>query len=260
MATEVLMPKLGLTMTEGTIEEWKYKEGDAVKKGDILFSVATDKLTNDVECEEDGTLLKILLPEGETAPCKSVIAWIGQPGEAIPDASGAAAPAAAAPAAPAAAPSAASAAAPAAAPTAHADCPAGAYVLATPYAKKLAKEKGYDLSQIPGTGPNGTVVAKDVENFVAGPKTSPMAAKLAAELGVDVSKLDVQGRVMKADVLAAAGVGAAAAPAAEAAAAVESNDEKPVKVNPLRRSIAANMTNSWHTSPRVTYTLSLIHI
>ncbi len=99
MATEVLMPKLGLTMTEGTIEEWKYKEGDAVKKGDILFSVATDKLTNDVECEEDGTLLKILLPEGETAPCKSVIAWIGQPGEAIPDASGAAAPAAAAPAA-----------------------------------------------------------------------------------------------------------------------------------------------------------------
>ena len=116
-------------------------------------------------------------------------------------------------------------------------------MLATPYAKKLAKEKGYDLSQIPGTGPNGTVVAKDVENFVAGPKTSPMAAKLAAELGVDVSKLDVQGRVMKADVLAA-GVGAAAAPAAEAAAAVESNDEKPVKVNPLRRSIAANMTNS----------------
>nr|WP_300273649.1 biotin/lipoyl-containing protein [uncultured Oscillibacter sp.] len=90
MATEVLMPKLGLTMTEGTIEEWKFKEGDAVKKGDILFSVATDKLTNDVECEEDGTLLKILLPEGETAPCKSVIGWIGQPGEAIPGGDGAA--------------------------------------------------------------------------------------------------------------------------------------------------------------------------
>ncbi len=107
MATEVLMPKLGLTMTEGTIEEWKFKEGDTVKKGDILFSVATDKLTNDVEAEEDGTLLKILLPEGETAPCKSVIAWIGAAGEAVPDAAGAAAPAApphplpAAPAAPA---------------------------------------------------------------------------------------------------------------------------------------------------------------
>ena len=116
MATEVLMPKLGLTMTEGTIEEWKFKEGDTVKKGDILFSVATDKLTNDVEAEEDGTLLKILLPEGETAPCKSVIAWIGAAGEAVPDAAGAAAPAAPAAAAP--APAAPAAPAPAAAPAA----------------------------------------------------------------------------------------------------------------------------------------------
>ena len=83
MATEVLMPKMGLTMTEGTIEEWKFKEGDTVKKGDILFSVATDKLTNDVECDTDGVLLKILLPEGETGPCKSVIAYIGEAGEAV---------------------------------------------------------------------------------------------------------------------------------------------------------------------------------
>ena len=83
MAQEVLMPKLGLTMTEGTIEEWKHKEGDTVKKGDILFSVATDKLSNDVEAEADGGLLKILLPEGETAPCKAVIAYIGEAGEVI---------------------------------------------------------------------------------------------------------------------------------------------------------------------------------
>ena len=94
MATEVLMPKLGLTMTEGTIEEWKIKEGEPVKKGDVLFSVATDKLTNDVEADADGVLLKILLPEGETADCKSVIAYIGQPGEAVPGAAPAAAPAA----------------------------------------------------------------------------------------------------------------------------------------------------------------------
>ena len=99
MATEVLMPKLGLTMTEGTIEEWKFKEGDAVKQGDVLFSVATDKLTNDVECDTDGVLLKILLQEGETAECKSVIAYIGQPGEAVPG--GSSAPAAAPAAAPA---------------------------------------------------------------------------------------------------------------------------------------------------------------
>ena len=115
MATEVLMPKLGLTMTEGTIEEWKIKEGQPVKKGDVLFSVATDKLTNDVEADADGILLKILLPEGETGPCKSVIAYIGAEGEAVP---GVAAPAAAPAAAeaPAAAPAAAAAAAPAAGP------------------------------------------------------------------------------------------------------------------------------------------------
>ena len=94
MATEVLMPKLGLTMTEGTIEEWKIKEGQPVKKGDVLFSVATDKLTNDVEADADGILLKILLPEGETAECKSVIAYIGAEGEAVPGAAPAAAPAA----------------------------------------------------------------------------------------------------------------------------------------------------------------------
>ncbi len=253
MATEVLMPKLGLTMTEGTIEEWKFKEGDAVKKGDVLFSVATDKLTNDVECDTDGVLLKILLPEGETGECKSVIAWIGQPGEAVPGASAAAAAPAPAPETAPAAP------VPAAAPAAPAASRlAGTYVLATPYAKKLAKEKGYDLCTIPGTGPNGTVVARDVESFVSGPKTSPMAAKLAAELGVDVSALDVNGRVMKADVLAAAGRSAAPVQAAASAAApADGNDEAPRKVNPLRRSIAANMTNSWLTSPRVTFTYAV---
>lgn len=79
------MPKLGLTMTEGTIEEWKVKEGEAVKEGQVLFSVATDKLTNDIEAETDGTLLKILCQEGETMECKQIIAWIGEEGEEIPE-------------------------------------------------------------------------------------------------------------------------------------------------------------------------------
>ncbi|MBQ9091243.1 MAG: FAD-dependent oxidoreductase [Anaerotignum sp.] len=98
MAVEVLMPKFGLTMTEGTIEEWKVKEGDSVKKGDVLFSVATDKLTNDVEADADGVLLKILVGEGDTAECKSVIAYIGEEGEQAgeaPEATKAEAPAAA---------------------------------------------------------------------------------------------------------------------------------------------------------------------
>lgn len=259
MAQEVLMPKLGLTMTEGTIEEWKYKEGDSVKKGDILFSVATDKLTNDVEAEADGVLLKILLPEGETAPCKAVIAYIGETGEVIAE-GGASAESTAAQA-----PASSAAAVPAKAPAATRD--PGTPVLASPAAKKLAKEKGVDLALVAGTGPKGRITLEDVEAYLTAPKadepaaevkTSPLAAKIAEELGVDVSKIQTDGRVMKADVLAAAGV-CTAAPAAEAAPAIsaDDNDEPPVKVNPLRRSIAANMANSWHTSPRVTYTFAV---
>lgn len=259
MAQEVLMPKLGLTMTEGTIEEWKYKEGDSVKKGDILFSVATDKLTNDVEAEADGVLLKILLPEGETAPCKAVIAYIGEAGEVIAE-GGASAESAAAQA-----PASSAAAVSTKTPAVTRD--PGAPVLASPAAKKLAKEKGVDLALIAGTGPKGRITLEDVEAYLTAPKagesaaevkTSPLAAKLAEELGVDVSKIQTDGRVMKADVLTAAGV-CTAAPAAEAAPAISAgdNDEAPVKVNPLRRSIAANMSNSWHTSPRVTYTFAV---
>lgn len=245
MAHEILMPKLGLTMTEGTIEEWKLKEGDAVKKGSVLFSVATDKLTNDVEAETDGVLLKILLPAGETAPCKAVIGYIGQAGEVIPNGdvgSRTEAPAESA----------------FASNASTVTKTETVSVLASPAAKKYAKENGIDLSRISGTGPKGRITLDDVEAYAAnaksenaGPKTSPMAAKLAAELGVEVSQLDTgAGRIMKADVLKAAGLEAEkSVPAPE-----ESNDFPAVKVNPLRRSIAANMSNSWHTSPRVTFT------
>ncbi len=224
MAQEILMPKLGLTMTEGTIEEWKYKEGDAVKKGDVLFSVATDKLVNDVEAENDGILLKILLPVGEAAPCKAVVGYLGQTGEKFPD---------------------------------TVKDGAATLILASPAAKKFAKEKGVSLEKLTGTGPKGRITLDDVEDYLASMsivkteamtdtsaettvKASPMAAKLAKELNIDMSTINVQGRVMKADVLAAEHT--------------ESNDLPPVKVNTLRRSIAANMTVSWHTSPRVTYT------
>lgn len=246
MATEVLMPKLGLTMTEGTIEEWKFKEGDTVKKGDILFSVATDKLTNDIEADTDGVLLKILLSEGETADCKSVIAYIGAAGETIPRAASAAQEMSQTDAPP-----------KASAQMVTACC--GEFVRATPYARKLAMEKGYDLASIKATGPNGIVVAKDVKSYVAGPKCSPMAAKLADELGVDMAALEVQGRVMKRDVLAAANTAAVKASYEELKEELEaeSNDEKPVKVNPLRRAIASNMVTSWTTSPRVTFTYAV---
>lgn len=242
MAYEILMPKLGLTMTEGTVEEWKFREGDYVKKGDALFSVSTDKLTNDVESEAEGVLLKILLPAGETAPCKAVVGYLGQEGESVPGGTkpdeGTAEPQTET--------------APAAKPG-H-ERRSGEPVIASPAAKKLAREKRIELSLVEGTGPKGRITLEDVEKFLKAEaeklpvKTSPTAAKLAAELGVDTTTLGVEGRVMKADVLAAAeSAGVGRVP--------ESNELPPVRVNSLRRSIAANMLNSWHTSPRVVYTM-----
>ncbi len=237
MSYEILMPKLGLTMTEGTVEEWKFQEGDYVKKGDPLFSVSTDKLTNDVEAEAEGVLLKILLPAGETAPCKAVIGYLGQEGENVPLSKGAdegvAEPQ------------------PEIAPAARQTYQrkSGEPVIASPAAKKLAREKNVELSSVEGTGPKGRITLEDVEKFLTAQsekstvKTSPMAAKLAEELGVDTASLDVQGRVMKADVLAAA------------KESLDDNELPPVRVSNLRRNIAANMLTSWHTSPRVVYTM-----
>ena len=92
MAYELKMPQLGLTMEEGTVSKWMKKEGDAVKVGDVVLEITTDKLTNEVTSEVEGTMLKIVAQEGDDVPVKGTLAWIGQPGEAIP---GAAAPAAA---------------------------------------------------------------------------------------------------------------------------------------------------------------------
>ena len=108
MAYELKMPQLGLTMEEGTVSKWIKKEGDAIKVGDVIVEITTDKLTNEVTSEVDGTLLQIVAQEGDDVPVKGTLAWIGQPGEKVGAApASAAAPAVPfAPAAPAAAPAA----------------------------------------------------------------------------------------------------------------------------------------------------------
>ena len=93
MAYELKMPQLGLTMEEGTVSKWVKHEGDEVKVGDVIVEITTDKLTNEVNSEVDGTLLKIVAQEGDDVPVKGTLAWIGKPGEAV---GGAPAPAAAA--------------------------------------------------------------------------------------------------------------------------------------------------------------------
>ena len=84
MITEIIMPKLGLTMEEGTILDWMKGEGKSVRAGETLLSIETDKVAIDVDAPADGTLLKIVVPVGATVPLGEVIAYIGSPGEAIP--------------------------------------------------------------------------------------------------------------------------------------------------------------------------------
>ena len=83
MAKVIVMPKLGLTMTEGTVSKWLKAEGDAVKEGEPLFEVETDKLTNTIEASASGTLLKIAVPAGGEAKCLDPVAVIGEPGEDV---------------------------------------------------------------------------------------------------------------------------------------------------------------------------------
>lgn len=172
MAYEVLMPQLGLTMEEGTVSQWIKHEGDEVKTGDVIVEITTDKLTNEVASEHDGVLLKIVAQEGEDIPVKGLLAYIGQPGEAV----GGDAPAAAAPAAPVA--EAASAAAPAAAPAPVAAN--GKRIRISPLARKTAAKMGVDYSSIAGTGPSGRIVVKDILAAAEAQKNAPAAAPAAA--------------------------------------------------------------------------------
>ena len=183
MPVEIVMPKLGLTMTEGLIVEWRKKEGDPVKKGDILFVLETEKVTFEVEAPEDGALGKILVKEQETVPVGAVVATLLKPGESAVEVT--AAPAAA-PRAEAASP-APGAAASAAAPVAAA--PAGGRVKATPLAKKVAKELGIDLTAVAGTGPGGRILREDVDKAKATGIQKPAAAAPAPAVPAAEEKL-----------------------------------------------------------------------
>lgn len=193
MAEKILMLALSPTMEDGTITSWKVKEGDVVKKGALLCEVETDKAVMEYESPVGGTVLKILVEEGGSAEIGELIAVLGEPGENIEDilkeAAAAAAPAAEPPAAEAAppspaAPAAPAPAAPAAAPAFPASAPTGAawegplgyggYPRSSPLARKIAQERGLDIRAIPGSGPEGRVVKRDVEAFIAaGGATAP---------------------------------------------------------------------------------------
>jgi pyruvate dehydrogenase E2 component (dihydrolipoamide acetyltransferase) len=181
-------------MESGTIVKWLKREGDAVEKGDLLYEIDTEKVTQEVEAEASGVLLRITVPEGEV-PVGETIAWIGDAGETIEapttdgkaaaapiDATAPAEPAEAPPAEPAEAPPAEPADGPPAEPETRApeQTPpareAGERVKASPLARRIARERGLDLAGIVGTGPEGRIVAEDVERAASAP-TAPVTAE-----------------------------------------------------------------------------------
>jgi pyruvate dehydrogenase E2 component (dihydrolipoamide acetyltransferase) len=184
MSINILMPALSPTMTEGKLAKWHVKVGDTVKSGQVICEIETDKATMEVEAVDEGKIGQIVVPEGaEGVAVNAVIAILLEQGETAVPARAAPAPAPApkpAPAAPAAAKPALVAPAPVApVPAAKpAAVSAGGRIFASPLAKRIAAEKGLDLSRITGSGPNGRIVKADVES--AKPGAAPVAAPVAA--------------------------------------------------------------------------------
>ena len=193
MPTNILMPALSPTMTEGRLAKWLKKEGDAVKAGDVIAEIETDKATMEVEAVDEGKLQKILVPAGtDGVPVNAPIAvLLGEDEDPSATAAPAPAPKVAAPAPkPAAAPAPAVAPAPAAKPSpaaapqvAAAPLEKGERVFASPLARRIAADKGVDLKSIAGSGPHGRIVKADVEAAKPGaakPAAAPVSPKPAA--------------------------------------------------------------------------------
>ncbi|MDQ5928561.1 MAG: hypothetical protein QG594_335 [Bacteroidota bacterium] len=186
----VTMPRLSDTMTEGTVATWLKKVGDSVAEGDILAEIETDKATMEFESFNEGTLLYIGIEAGSSAPIDSLLAIIGPAGTDVSGIAGGFTAGGAAPAAPEAK---AEVAAPAAdvkveeAPVANTN---GGRVFASPLAKKIASDKGVNLSQVKGSGENGRIVKSDVVNFTPA-AVAPVAAAPAKTEGAAAPKVFV---------------------------------------------------------------------
>jgi len=219
----VTMPRLSDTMTEGTVATWLKKVGDKVSEGDMLAEIETDKATMEFESFNEGTLLYIGIQEGETAPIDSLLAIIGPAGTDVSGiiASGGTAPVAVATEEVKAAP-----AAQTAAPVVQ-EAPAdGQRILASPLAKKIASEKGIQLTQVKGSGENGRITKSDVENF-----TPQAAASAPAVSSATPAKSEV------------------AAPAAKPYVPAGQVATEEIKNSTMRKIIAKRLAESLFTAP-----------
>jgi pyruvate dehydrogenase E2 component (dihydrolipoamide acetyltransferase) len=264
MASAVLMPRPGQMTEECTVQAWMKKEGDDVRKGDVLFEIETDKSNMEVEAFEEGTLLRILAPEGATVPVNTVVAWIGQPGEEVPEAE--------APAQPVAVPSEAAPSAGAVAETQMAEAPVNGVGVA------VAEPGGAAAESDAAARPEGPAQAAPSPARRGRHAISPRASRVAAELGVDVSSLTGSGpggRIVERDVRAAAAA-QQQAPAPQAPAGVAppptaapgepgqapahaaaADPGAPQQLSRLRQVIARRLTESVTTIPHFSVTVAV---
>lgn len=245
MAKKIVMPKLGLTMKEGKLAKWYKREGDQVQVGDKLFSIETDKITNDAEATEAGILRKIIVQDGQTVPIMEPVGIVAGADEDIssllsevPETSsdktvekvqvGKKAP------------------------EPEKKIERTGKVKISPVAKKLAEEEGIDFESIQGTGPGGRIVLDDVKNAIENKgrtKASPAAEKMAKEKGIDISGISSQSRVMKEDVLRADRE-------AQYASMAQPEDRR-IPLTTMRKIIGERMSESAHTAPTVNFTISV---
>ena len=256
MASVIIMPKQGLLMEEGTITKWLVKEGEQTTEGTPLFEMETDKLTITMDSTATGTVLKILHPEGDTVPITQPIAIVGQPGEDISGLLGSA---------PAAAPQAAEespvpvgAAAPAAAPGPAVERAPGERVFSSPRARLRAEENGVDIAAVTGSGPDGLVVERDVQSYLANrPAVTPLAANQARVQGIDLSGVTgtgPNGKITTED-LPSSGPAAEAAPApAEPAVPGQlTRGTRTEAMSGMRKAISRNMLASKSTNAQTNH-------
>lgn len=261
MASVIIMPKQGLLMEEGTITQWLVKKGEACTEGKPLFEMETDKLSITMDSTATGTVLKILHPEGDTVPITQPIAIVGQPGEDISGLLGETGTSAgSAVEAPPAVISVAGDESSAAPVVMRAP---GEKVLASPRAKLCADEKGIDITQVGGSGPDGFVIERDVNAFENSlPAVTPLAASQARVQGISldgVTGTGTNGKITTEDLPGRAAPAAVAVPAA-VPAAVSGQITRGTRTEPMsgmRKAISRNMLASKAANAQTNHRMSI---
>ncbi|MDY0235253.1 MAG: dihydrolipoamide acetyltransferase family protein [Gudongella sp.] len=247
MAKIVVMPKLGLTMKEGKLVKWYKQEGDKIKSGDKLFSIETDKITNDAEATTDGILRKIIITAGKKVPIMEPVAIMGGKDEDIESLLSEL--------------------------TLSDDVKevstkkeeqkvetkeipkkkeSGEKVRISPVARKLAEEESIDYENIEGTGPKGRIVLGDVEKAIEDKKkvsTTPTATAFAQQMGIDIGSISKDGRILKDDIIREdkqAWYNLLASPT-----------DTRKEMSTMRKIIGERMSESAQTAPAVNFTISV---